>query len=122
MSRTSTKQRFSSLNHQNLEFFGLVPRSPAHTGLICVKTLEPNISSLGPYKVITSTECKYICYCGHADLQADRYDSWRGCSVVGCLAHCSPITHIRIRYSGNMDQISLKTSNPKCRLFFKIDQ
>ncbi len=45
----STKRRFSSLNHQNIEFFGLVPRSPTHTGLICVKTLEPNISSLGPF-------------------------------------------------------------------------
>jgi hypothetical protein len=46
----STKRRFSSLNHQNFEFFGLVPRSPTHTGLICGKTLEPNISSLGPFK------------------------------------------------------------------------
>jgi hypothetical protein len=27
-----------SLNHQNFEFFGLVPKSPTHTGLICVKT------------------------------------------------------------------------------------
>jgi hypothetical protein len=40
----------SSINHQNFEFFGLVPKSPIHTGLICVKILEPNISSLGPYK------------------------------------------------------------------------
>jgi hypothetical protein len=46
----STKRRFSSLNHQNFEFFRLVPRSPTHTGLICGKTLEPNISSLGPFK------------------------------------------------------------------------
>jgi hypothetical protein len=45
----STKRRFSSLNHQNFEFFRLVPRSPTHTGLICGKTLEPNISSLGPF-------------------------------------------------------------------------
>ncbi len=47
----STKRRFSSLNHQNFEFFRLVPRSPTHTGLICGKTLEPNISSLGPFKL-----------------------------------------------------------------------
>jgi hypothetical protein len=33
----STKRRFSSLNHQNFEFFRLVPRSPTHTGLICEK-------------------------------------------------------------------------------------
>jgi hypothetical protein len=46
----STKQRFSSLNHQNFEFFRLVPRSPTHTGLIFGKTLEPNISSLDPFK------------------------------------------------------------------------
>ncbi len=46
----STKRLFSSLNHQNFEFFRLVPRSPTHTGLICGKTLEPNISSLGPFK------------------------------------------------------------------------
>ncbi len=46
----STKRRFSSLNHQNFEFFRLVSRSPTHTGLICGKTLEPNISSLGPFK------------------------------------------------------------------------
>ncbi len=46
----STKRRFSSLNHQNFEFFRLVPRSSTHTGLICGKTLEPNISSLGPFK------------------------------------------------------------------------
>jgi hypothetical protein len=45
----STKRRFSSLNDQNFEFFRLVPRSPTHTGLICGKTLEPNISSLGPF-------------------------------------------------------------------------
>jgi hypothetical protein len=46
----STKWRFSSLNHPNFEYFGLVPKSPTHTGLICVKTREPNISSLGPSK------------------------------------------------------------------------
>jgi hypothetical protein len=49
----STKRRFSSLNHQNFEFFRVVPRSPTHTGLICGKTLEPNISSLGPFKDCT---------------------------------------------------------------------
>jgi hypothetical protein len=33
--------------------FGLVPKSPTLTGLICVKTLEPNISSkLGPLFLI----------------------------------------------------------------------
>jgi hypothetical protein len=32
-----TKRRFSSLNHQNFEFFGLVHKSPTHTGLICEK-------------------------------------------------------------------------------------
>jgi hypothetical protein len=47
----SIKRRFSSLNHQNFEFFCLVPRSPTHTGLICGKTLELNISSLGPFKL-----------------------------------------------------------------------
>jgi hypothetical protein len=31
--------------------FWTVPRSPTHTGLICGKTLEPNITSLGPFKV-----------------------------------------------------------------------
>jgi hypothetical protein len=51
----SAKRRFSSLNHQNFEFFLLVPRSPTHTGLICGKALEPNISSLGPFKK-TQTE------------------------------------------------------------------
>jgi hypothetical protein len=49
----STKWRFSSLNHQNFEFFGLVPKSPNHSGMICVKTLEPNISGLGHFKIIT---------------------------------------------------------------------
>jgi hypothetical protein len=34
-------------------FFSLVSKSPAHTGLICLKTLEPNISSLGPFTVVT---------------------------------------------------------------------
>ncbi len=34
----STKWRFSSLKHQNFGFFGLVPKSPTHTDLICVKT------------------------------------------------------------------------------------
>jgi hypothetical protein len=28
----------------DFEFFGLVPKSPTHIGLICVKTLEPNLS------------------------------------------------------------------------------
>ena len=46
----STNRRFSSLNCQNFEFFCLVPGSPTHTGLICEKTLKPNISSLGPFK------------------------------------------------------------------------
>jgi hypothetical protein len=39
---------FSSQNHQNFVFFGLVPKSPIHTGLICVRTPEPKISSLSP--------------------------------------------------------------------------
>ncbi len=46
----SIKWRFSSLNHKNFEFFGLVPKSLTHTGLNWVWTLEPNISSLGPFK------------------------------------------------------------------------
>jgi hypothetical protein len=29
--------------------FGLVPKSPTHTGMLCVKTQEPSISSLGPF-------------------------------------------------------------------------
>jgi hypothetical protein len=54
MSATALKStRFSSLNHQNFEFFGLFPKSPNHTGLIGVKTLEPDISSLGHFKIIT---------------------------------------------------------------------
>ncbi len=55
MSATAPKsknRRFSSLNYQNFEFFCRVPMSPTHTGLICVKTLKPNISSLGPFKHI----------------------------------------------------------------------
>jgi hypothetical protein len=48
----STNRRFSSLNYQTFEFFCLVPRSPTPTGLICEKTLKPNISSLGPFKGI----------------------------------------------------------------------
>ncbi len=51
----STNRRFSSLNYQNFEFFCLVPRSPTHTGLICEKTLKPNISSLGPFKDVASS-------------------------------------------------------------------
>jgi hypothetical protein len=47
----SAKWRFSGLNHQNVDFFGLVPKSPTRTGLICAKILEPNISSLGPFNV-----------------------------------------------------------------------
>jgi hypothetical protein len=38
------------VDFHNSEFYSLVPKSPTHTGLICVKTLEPNISSLGPFK------------------------------------------------------------------------
>ncbi len=34
---------------QNYEFFGLVPKSSTHTVRFCVKTLEPNISSMGPF-------------------------------------------------------------------------
>jgi hypothetical protein len=32
------------------DFFFLVPWSPSRTGLICVKTPEPNISCLGLFK------------------------------------------------------------------------
>jgi hypothetical protein len=46
----SPNGRFSSLSQHNFEFFGLIPKSPTHTGLICVKNLEPNISRLGPFK------------------------------------------------------------------------
>ncbi len=46
----STNRWFSSLNHQKFDFFCLVPSSKTHTGLICVKTLKPNISSLDPFK------------------------------------------------------------------------
>jgi hypothetical protein len=56
---TSPKCRVSSLNHQNVGLFGLVPKSPTHTGLICVNTLKPIISCLGPFKCIcpeTSTK------------------------------------------------------------------
>ncbi len=35
-----------NLNHQNFELFGLVPMSPTHTCLICVKTLKLDISRL----------------------------------------------------------------------------
>jgi hypothetical protein len=40
---------FAGLNHQNFAFFGLVPKSPIHTGLICVKK-EPGAEylKLGP--------------------------------------------------------------------------
>ncbi len=47
MSVTALKSTNWSLNFW---FFGLVPKSPIHTGLIYVKTSEPNISSLGPFK------------------------------------------------------------------------
>jgi hypothetical protein len=50
---------FSGLNHPNFGFFGLVPKSPIHTGLIYVKNPKPNISCLGPFKHI-SEKCK-IC-------------------------------------------------------------
>jgi hypothetical protein len=31
-------------------YFGLVPKSPTHTGLDYIKTLEPNIPCLGSFK------------------------------------------------------------------------
>jgi hypothetical protein len=46
----STNWRFSSLNQQNFEFFGLVPKSPTHTGLICVKKTRSRNLKLGPLK------------------------------------------------------------------------
>jgi hypothetical protein len=55
----STKRRFSGLNHKIFEFFYLGPRSPTDTGLIYVKTLEPNISSLGPFKYVEK-DAKFI--------------------------------------------------------------
>ncbi len=51
----STKWRFSNLNHKNFKFFGLVPKS-SHTGLICVKTPEPNISCLWPLTIYVEKE------------------------------------------------------------------
>jgi hypothetical protein len=47
-----TKWQFLRLNHKNFEFFVLASKSPTETGLICVKTLEPNISNLGPFKKV----------------------------------------------------------------------
>ena len=41
----NTKWRLSSKGkHQNFGFFGLVPKSPIHTGLICVTTPRSRIS------------------------------------------------------------------------------
>jgi len=45
-----TKWRFSSQNHQLFEFLDQVLESPTHTGLICVKTTEPNMLCLAPFK------------------------------------------------------------------------
>ncbi len=66
----STKRRFSSLNHQNFEFFRLVPRSPTHTCLICGKTLELNISPVSKlysktkvYKQTNSYCQQFIFFC-----------------------------------------------------------
>jgi hypothetical protein len=42
---------FQAKNHKLLKFFDLVPKSPTHTGMICVKTPEPNISCLAPFKI-----------------------------------------------------------------------
>ncbi len=55
----------------NFEFFGLVPQSPTHTGLICVKTQEPNSSSLAVcvYTII------YICIRKCAICNCSRYVS-----------------------------------------------
>ncbi len=41
-------------------FFGLVPKSPVHIGLIYVKTPKPNISCLGPFKWITSAKSIFL--------------------------------------------------------------
>ncbi len=54
----STNRQFSSLNYQNFEFFCLVPKSPTHTGLICEKTLKPNISSLGPFNFLLKSHIR----------------------------------------------------------------
>ncbi len=50
------KWRFSGLNQQNFCIYWpsgyiYLYKSPTHTGIICAKTLEPNISSLAPLKV-----------------------------------------------------------------------
>jgi hypothetical protein len=44
----STKWWFLSKTHQNFEFFGLVPESPTHTGLICVQNPGAEYLKLGP--------------------------------------------------------------------------
>jgi hypothetical protein len=56
------KMAISSQNHQLFELFGLVSTSFTHTGLICVKTPEPNISSLGSLLTITFKKRHLICY------------------------------------------------------------
>ncbi len=62
----STKWRFSKLNHQNFGFFGLVHNSPTHTGLICVKIPEPNISCLRSFnclrKVLKVLLAAFLCF------------------------------------------------------------
>jgi hypothetical protein len=37
-------------NNQNFKFFCLAPKSPTHTGLVCVKNSSTNISCLDPFK------------------------------------------------------------------------
>ncbi len=49
-STKSTNWRLSGRNHKKVHNFLLVTKSPTHTGMIYVKTPEPNISSLGLFK------------------------------------------------------------------------
>jgi hypothetical protein len=35
------------------KFFGLVPKSPTHTGFVCVKILATNFSSLGSLSTVS---------------------------------------------------------------------
>jgi hypothetical protein len=47
------KTVISSLNHKNVEFFGLVLKSSTHTGLICVKTWSRISQAWAPLRMPT---------------------------------------------------------------------
>ncbi len=94
-------------NPSKFWIFCLFPRSPAQTGLICGKTLEPNISRLGPFKIVSF---KYLIEFYPVTQPPNSYLNFSWCSeLLGFVHSCQRRQKINNRRQENNGNNTKKT-------------